>query len=442
MSSPEANDCCAQPSQGKDGFICRGESPANTANIKSPATPPAVRTRILFVDDEASMIRVLKMGMRPMIKEWDLQFAESGEEALALCEQQPFDVVVTDMRMSGMNGAQLLNQIMRRHPQTVRIVLSGYADLSEVVSCVGLTHQFLTKPCSLEDLKNSLKRVTGIKQQLGHEKLRELTGGLANLPSLPKLYLEIADALQSPMSSTERIADIASKDPALSAKLLQLSNSAFFGFSRRVFSVAEAVQLLGVGVIQSIALAVPLFSAFDHKKCPGFHLEQVWDHSVETGVIASRIYNHHLDDSHRAEQAFAAGVLHDVGKLILAEKLSTQYADILKEAHALKRPLHEVERKHLGASHAEVGAYLLALWGLPVPLVEAVACHHNPRRCANHDLCLAGVIHIADSLQHAASAEPDAIPSLVDVEYLKYIGMETDYEIWRKEHSGKKRDSV
>ena len=410
--------------------------------MPSPPGPVVAKTRILFVDDEASMLRVLKMGMRSMAKEWDLHFAESGEEALRFCAQQPFDVVVTDMRMSGMNGAQLLNQVMRRHPQTVRIVLSGYADLSEVVSCVGLTHQFLTKPCSLDDLKNCLKRVSSIKQQLGHEKLRELTGGLVNLPSLPQLYLEISDALQSPLASTERIAEIASKDPALSAKLLQLSNSAFFGFSRRVFSVAEAVQLLGAGVIQSLSLAVPLFSAFDAAKCPGFHLEQVWDHSAATGALACRSYNHHLDDSHLAEQAFAAGVLHDIGKLILAEKLSDQYAELLKEAHASRRPLHEVERQQLGASHAEVGAYLLALWGLPVPLVEAVACHHHPRRCANTNLCLAGVIHIADSLQHSRGAEPGAASCPVDVEYLKYIGMEADYEIWRQEDQEKLRESV
>ena len=438
MISSAANDCCELPSTGKAGFTC------HTASTVSPAMtqPPAAKTRILFVDDEASMLRVLKMGMRPMANEWDLQFAESGEEALAFCDQQPFDAVVTDMRMGGMNGAQLLNQVMRRHPQTVRIVLSGYADLSEVVSCVGLTHQFLTKPCSLEDLKNCLKRVTGIKHQLGHEKLRELTGGLVNLPSLPKLYLEIADALQSPLASTERIAEIASKDPALSAKLLQLSNSAFFGFSRRVFSVAEAVQLLGSGVIQSLALTVPLFSAFDPQKCPGFQLEEIWEHSAATGALACRIYSHHLDDSHLAEQAFAAGVLHDIGKLILADKLSGQYADILAEAHATRRPLREVERQHLGTSHAEVGAYLLALWGLPVPLVEAVACHHHPRRCGNPSLCLSGVIHIADALQHSLGTQPDAIPSPVDVDYLKFIGMEADYEIWRHEHLQKFHESV
>jgi HD-like signal output (HDOD) protein len=330
---------------------------------------------------------------------------------------------------------------MRLHPQTIRIVLSGYADLSEVVSCVGLTHQFLTKPCSLDDLRTCLKRVSGIKHQLGHEKLRQLTAGMSNLPSLPKLYLEIVDALHSPAASTELIAEIASKDPALSAKMLQLSNSAFFGFSRRVFSVAEAVQLLGAGVIQSLALAVPLFSQFDEKKCPGFLVEHVWDHSAETGALARRIYNEHLDDSHRAEQAFAAGVMHDIGKLILAEKISGQYAEILKEAHAKKIPLHEVERQHLGASHAEVGAYLLALWGLPVPLIEAVACHHNPRRCANPNLCLAGVVHIADALQHAGQRQPDAIPSPVDVDYLKYIGMEADYEIWHQQRQ-KTRESV
>jgi HD-like signal output (HDOD) protein len=445
MSSPPANEnknCCDNPTSGKEGFLCQSAAPVTTATQKSPPALPATKTRILFVDDEPSMLRVLKMGMRPMLSEWDMEFAESGEQALGFITAQPFDVVVTDMRMTGMNGAQLLNHVMRLHPQTIRIVLSGYADLSEVVSCVGLTHQFLTKPCSLDDLRTCLKRVSSIKHQLGHEKLRQLTAGMSNLPSLPKLYLEIVDALHSPAASTELIAEIASKDPALSAKMLQLSNSAFFGFSRRVFSVAEAVQLLGAGVIQSLALAVPLFSQFDEKKCPGFLVEHVWDHSAETGALARRIYNDHLDDSHRAEQAFAAGVMHDIGKLILAEKISDQYSEILKEAHAKKSPLHHVERQHLGASHAEVGAYLLALWGLPVPLIEAVACHHHPRRCANPNLCLAGVVHIADALQHAGQRQPDAIPSPVDVDYLKYIGMEADFEIWRQQQLQKIRESV
>jgi putative nucleotidyltransferase with HDIG domain len=425
MSTSAADYCCDARPAGANGFL-PDESSSGAAKIIFP------KTKILFVDDEPAMVRVLKMGMRSMAAEWDMQFAEGGEAALALIQQESFDVVVTDMRMAGINGAQLLNHVLRHHPQTVRIILSGYADLSEVVSCVGLTHQFLTKPCSLDDLKSCLKKVTGIKEKLGHEKLRALTGGLSSLPGIPELYLEIADALQSPLTSSDRIAEIASKDPALSAKLLQISNSAFFGFSRKVFSVAEAVQMLGIGVIQSLSMAVPLFTAFDRKKCPGFHIDQVWDHSAEVAALARRIYNDHLDDSHRAEQAFAAGILHDVGKIILADNLPEQYNAVIAESRATRTPLFEVARKHFNATHAEVGAYLLALWGLPVPLVEAVACHHAPRRCCPSTLCLAGVIHIADALQHAQGLHPDLVPNPVDAEYLQHTGLDAHYESWRK----------
>jgi len=394
---------------------------------------PAGKAKILFVDDEPSMIRVLRMGMRSMAGEWDTFFAEGGEQGLALINEQTFDVIVTDMRMSGVNGAQLLNHVLRLHPQTVRIILSGYSDLRDVVNCVGLTHQFLTKPCSLEELKNCLKRVTSVKQQLGSEKLRELTGGMANLPSLPELYVEIADVLQSPVSSTQRIGEIAAKDPALTAKLLQLSNSAFFGFSRKVFSVAEAVQLLGVGIIQALALAVPLFSAFDRKKCPNFSIEQVWDHSAGTATVGRKISVSHQGGAYLADQAFAAGILHDIGKLILADKMPEQYQEIIKEANAAGRPISELERQHLQVTHAEVGAYLLALWGLPVPLVEAVACHHQPNRCGSNELCLAGVIHVANALQHELAPQTGNFFSPVNAEYLQQTGITHEYENWRRE---------
>ena len=431
MSSSAANQCCDNRPTGTVGFLPDESSKCVVAAPAEADGKVSSRTKILFVDDEPAMIRVLKMGMRSMAGEWDMQFAEGGEAALQLVKEQHFDVIVTDMRMAGINGAQLLNHVLRHNPQTVRIILSGYADLSEIVSCVGLTHQFLTKPCSLDDLKSCLKKVTGIKQKLGHEKLRELTGGMANLPGIPELYLEIAEVLQSPSTSSDRIAEIASKDPALSAKLLQLSNSAFFGFSRKVYSVDEAVQMLGIGVIHSLAMAVPLFTSFDRTKCPGFHIDQVWEHSAEVAAIARRIYNVHLDDSHRAEQAFAAGIMHDIGKLILAEKLPEQYQIILAEAKATHTELHKVERKYLNATHAEVGAYLLALWGLPVPLIEAIACHHKPRRCCSNTLCLAGVIHIADALQHTQELHPELVPAPVDAEYLKQTGLDIHYNDWR-----------
>jgi len=423
MRSDANNSCCER---------CEANA---TPEVGSNLTPP-VKTRILFVDDEPSMLRVLKMGMRSMIGAWDMEFANSGEEALNLCKQRPFDVVVTDMRMSGINGAQLLNHILRLSPQTIRIVLSGYSDLSEVLGCIGLTHQFLEKPCSLDDLKSCLIRVSQVNARITNDRVRVVVGSLKNLPSLPELYLEITDALQSPNCSAQRVAEIASQDPAIAAKLLHLSNSAFFGFSRKVFSIEEAVQLLGVGIVQSLAMAVPIFNSFSRQKCPNFPLDQIWEHSLQTGIISRRIACDHLGDALLAEEAFCAGLMHDLGKIILADNLPMEYDSVLKEAREQQVPLRDAERKLFEATHAEIGAYLLAIWGLPIPLVEAVANHHCPRRCGTQEFCLAGIVHIANALQYATAGQidPELVP--LDKDYVKFVGLETQYETWQAELLG------
>jgi putative nucleotidyltransferase with HDIG domain len=320
---------------------------------------------------------------------------------------------------------------LRLHPQTVRIVLSGYSDLSEVVGCIGLTHQFLEKPCSLDDLKNCLARVSQLNDRFTDQKLRNFAASLKNLPSLPELYLEISDALQSPNCSAQRIAEIASEDPAIAAKLLQLSNSAYFGFSREVSSVAEAVQLLGVGIIQSLALAVPIFASFSRQKFPSFPIDQIWEHSAQTAIISQRICSEHLGDAFLGEQAFCAGILHDLGKIILAESVPEDYATVFKAAQEHHLPVAEEERKQFAATHAEVGAYLMAIWGLPIPLVEAVANHHRPGRCGTQEFCLAGIVHLANALQHMTSGNADPALGLLDQNYLKSVGLESEFENWR-----------
>jgi len=405
-----------------------------TRAVETPsAGTPAPRLRMLFVDDEPAVLNVLKMGMRSMTAEWDMYFADSGKKALALIEAQPFDVVVSDMRMPDMNGTQLLNHAMQRNPRTVRIILSGYSDLRDVISCVGLAHQFLHKPCSLVDLRDSLKRITNLNRQLQHDGLLNLTARLTHVPSIPGLYLEMLEALQSPTSSAQRIADLASQDPALCAKLLQLANSAFFGFNRTFSTVDEAVQFLGVGVIQSLALAVPLFSAFDRNKCPAFPLDQIWNHSVQTGMLARRFINEYLEDPPLAEQAFAVGVLHDIGQIILASGMPDTYTAVLADARTRSEPLCDAERRSFQTTHAEMGGYLLALWGLPFPLVDAVAYHHEPRKSQVTTFGLTGVIHIVNALQHEQAVPPGIVPNPVDLDYIHNIGMAGYLEKWRND---------
>lgn len=399
----------------------------------APGHPPASKIRMLFVEDEPAVLGVLKIGMRPMAGEWDMHFVEDGEAALALIKQQPFDVVVSDMRMPGMNGAQLLNHVLQLHPRAVRIILSGYSDLQDVISSVGLVHQFLHKPCSLIDLRNCLKRIADLNRRLQQDELLTLAARLTHVPSVPGLYLEILQALQSPTASTQRIADIAARDPALSAKLLQLSNSAFFGSDRTVYSVAEAVQFLGVGMIQSLALAVPLFSAFDRNKCPAFSIERLWQHSVQTAILARWLVHEYLEDPSLAEQAFAAGILHDIGQIMLASGMSREYADVLAGIQSQPEPLCQAERKKFQATHAEMGGYLLALWGLPFSLVDAVAYHHEPGRSSVVTFGLAGIIHVANALQHEQAPHPDAAPCPLDTDYIRRFRLADPLEKWRND---------
>ena len=275
--------------------------------------------------------------------------------------------------------------------------------------------------------------MTNVQGHLNHDKIRAATAGLKNLPSLPKVYMEIAEAVQSDDCSTELIAEIAAKDPGLSAKLLQLSNSAFFGFGRKVYSVDEAVQLLGVSIIQSLALATPLYSSFDQKKCPGFPLEQIWEHSAQVAALGRKHFRQHMDDPQLAEQAFAAGILHDLGKLILADSLGLEYSEVLKESCATKTPLYQVEQKILHTTLAEVGAYLLAIWGLPIPLIEAVACHHEPNRSGTREICLSGIIHIANALQHTQTTRAETVSTPANIDYLKQIHLDEHFEMWRQD---------
>jgi HD-like signal output (HDOD) protein len=406
--------------------------PSNANILINPPGITPKRVRILFVDDEAPVLNILAVAMRPMAKEWDAHYAESGESALKLLDQQSFDVVVSDMRMPGINGAQLLNQVLRKHPRTVRIVLSGYSDLREAMSCVGVVHQFLQKPCNLAELRNCIRRVTALESQIHHEGLRTFAAGIDHLPSAPHLYMQMLEALESPNTSADRIADIASEDPALSAKLLHLCNSAFFGFSREVNSVEEAVQLLGVGTLQSLALAVPLFSEFDQAKCPEFPLEKMWEHSAQTGLLARWITHHQLPDgANLSDQAFAAGVLHDIGKLIIAENLPAEYSAILKQCREESISLFDAERKAFGATHADIGAYLLTLWGLPLHLVEGVAYHHEPQLFNDKEFSLVGAVHIANVLEREQSHQDEFTHCEVNMKYAQSVGITDQLEKWR-----------
>jgi|SRR5579871_320137 len=411
--------------------------------------------KILFVDDEPNVLDGLRRLLHPMRHEWQVAFATSGAEALEMLAGEPFDVIVSDMRMPGMNGVELLTEVKRRHPHLVRIMLSGHADQEDLLRSVGPTHQFLSKPCDTETLKATVARACALRSLLANERLHKLITRMDMLPSPVFVYTQILEAIQAPDASARKIGEMVARDIGLTAKILQMVNSAFFGIPRRVSDPVQAVCLLGLDVIQSLVLSIHVFSRFDQDKVPPEFVEAIWRHSMTVGKLARRFAATRSTDRHALDEAFTAGMLHDVGKLALAANLGGSYRQLLEIAHQQQITAVRVEAAALGATHAEVGAYLMGLWGLPDSIVEALAFHHSPSESPQRLFGPLAVVHVADCL--VAEIQPEdsvTAGSALDTDYLAALGLADTIPAWREicgkmlaqetteEMSGERKDPV
>lgn len=389
--------------------------------------------RILFVDDEPMILDGLRRSLRNLRSEWDMFFAKSGAEALALMQQRPFDVLVTDMRMPRMNGVELLREVRSRHPGTVRLVLSGQADEQMIFQCIGLAHQYLAKPCDPESLRAAVRRATRAGCALNNPKLRELLGRLERLPSVPRLYHELGRKLEDPEADLDDVAGLVARDPAITAKVLKLVNSAFFGLPHTVSSILEAVQYLGINTLKTLVLAVHAFDQYPVDALPWFPWETLWTHCVETGARARAVAAFEEAPAPVQEQAAVAGLLHDLGQLILAANLQDDYAGIFREAMAAQQPLIVCEQEHLGTTHAEVAGYLLGLWGLPDPVVEAITFHHHPEAAGSDGFTPLAALHIAETLWPLKVEFPGPTPPGPVPEYLQKLGLAGHVPLWHQQ---------
>jgi HD-like signal output (HDOD) protein/CheY-like chemotaxis protein len=387
--------------------------------------------RVLFVDDDANILQGLQRLLRPLRREWDMSFALGPSEAIALFDQQPFDVVVSDMRMPEMTGAELLSRIRDSHPAVARIILSGHSQMDSAVRSAGIAHQFLAKPCDAEALRKTIARVLALRTLLTDAKLTRLVAGIGSLPSLPSSYAAINNELAGEDPSLQRVADIISNDLAMSAKVLQLVNSAFFGLARRVETIEQAVTLLGTDIIRSLVLSNSAFSQFQPSS-KSFSAERLWKHSLLVGAIAGAIAKAERVERAVVGEALQAGLLHDLGRLILAAHLPDAFDSALQAAGTRNAPLFEAERESVGATHAEFGAYLLGLWGLPDSTVEAVAFHHHPGAVGLTAFAPLVAVHVADALVHRLVEGPDAPCSTPDAGFLAATGCADRLDEWEE----------
>ncbi len=387
-----------------------------------------MNTSVLFVDDDPSVLAGLKRLLRTSRRSWTVDFAISGEEALCKLAATPFDVVVSDMRMPQMDGSELLTVVRARYPRVVRIILSGHSERESILRAIGPTHQYLAKPCDPETLLSTITRALALLNLLDEPRLTDAISGLNQLPSMPDSYREMMSEVQSPNASVKKIAAIIARDPGMTAMILRLVNSAYFGLSQRVNDAGQAVTLLGLSTVSALVLSAHVFAEADPGVAREFDFDGLWRHSVRVGIGARAIMRHEVDDGEQDGQAFTAGTLHDVGRLILGSRFRARYRAVMESSHGQQRPLEDLELDEFGATHAEIGAYVLGLWGLPSPIVEAVAYHHTPGQSFGGEFSPLIAVHAADAIDRSrqGSSEPP-----LDMAVLRRFGVAHRVEEWR-----------
>ncbi|MEW8405899.1 MAG: response regulator [Candidatus Thiodiazotropha taylori] len=390
------------------------------------------KKRILFVDDESNILSGLRRSLRAYRKQWDMLFVDSGPEALSKADETHIDAVITDMRMPGMDGAQLLDAIAQHHPHVVRIVLSGQSDQETVMKTVGPAHQYLNKPCEVEVLKATLVRAFSLRDLLGQSELKSLISGMRALPSLPTIYNELVSLIQDPNAAVADIGRLIAKDPAMTVKTLQLVNSAFFGLGRHISNPVDAASLLGMEILKPLVLSIGIFQQFEEEKLAtnDFSLDSLWNHSMQVGSLAKQIANQEGMDKTAIEDCLLAGMLHDIGKLILALNIPDRYSELDTALADKQQSRSSMEQEIFGTTHGAVGAYLLGLWGLPESVVEAVALHNQPELQAEKVFSPLTIVHVANALIHELTPETPAT-SLLDRNYLQNIGVLDQLSQWQ-----------
>jgi putative nucleotidyltransferase with HDIG domain len=385
--------------------------------------------RILIADADRKAWEDLRGALGPS---WLVVGAATGDAAMAEAHKGPFDAIVSNFHLPDLDGAELLNRLRLAHPKTVRFIAAAEG-LRENISCHVLGgHQFLSLPFDKATIKSSIER--SLAEDYGmNQSLRVLVGRIRTFPAIPSLYVKVVNALKNPGATTEEIGAIIGQDMAMTTKLVQVLNSAFYGLPRTITDPTEAVGILGFETVTSLIMTVKLLSQYDKIKPVYFSIDTIWRHSTNVAHTAKALARMETSDAQCSSDAYTAGLMHDLGKVILAANFDAQY----DEAHAVARkrqaPLWEVEKDIFGANHADIGAYLLGLWGLSAEVVKAAACHHHPLRAGDLAFTALTAVHAANALEYEGDPHNDgsSVP-VIDDAYMRQLGLEARVDVWRR----------
>lgn len=344
--------------------------------------------KVIFVDDEQMILNGLK---RVFFKTgWDVVYATSGTQALEVLQGFSADIIVSDMRMPGMNGAELLEKVSELYPSTVRIVLSGHADVELSVRASYVAHQWFSKPCDPETLKNELEHINKVRGDMPYGEIQKLVGRVTSLPSLPKIFIKIKSALRDNTITMKDISLLISEDPSLSAKVLQVANSSFFVTGAKVATNEDAIIRLGVDVVCNIVAVAEIYSKFDDASSE--YYEEILQRSLKTAKLASSIVEKSLRDT-----TMLASLLHNIGELILCQIAPDKMETYLKK-RIVGADNSELEQSLFQVDSIQIASYLLHLWHFPYSLIEYIVIQNKLEKLISNEFGCAVAIYISKTI--------------------------------------------
>lgn len=401
----------------------------------------AAKKRILFVDDEPNLLAGLRRMLRPMRREWEMKFVPGGEEALAVFAEQPVDVIVSDMRMPGMDGATLLRQVMEISPETVRIVLSGQSERAAILRGVAAIHQYLGKPCDADTLRDTVWRACNLVTLMPNAEIRRVVSRLDPFASLGVSFDAILQELDAADTPVNGLTHLVSHTMQFTPEMVAYIEAVFSGLRPHIAKPAQASVLLGLNTLKLLALSAQVFRQFKHDFLAATAIQSMWEHSITVSRFARRIAEMENISTAVADFSAAAGLLHDVGKLILTGYFPAEYTTAKKLAIQSGGNLSAAETTVFGVNHAQVGAYLLGLWGLPAEVVQAVALHHSPR--SENAEFAAVAVHVANGLEYRLNTGGDAESAeKIDVDYLQTAQLAQKLPDWQSACFASVREEV
>ena len=376
--------------------------------------------RIYIVDDDPQVRAILKTLLERFEPKWAIKEFGNARDALAAADQEAPHLVICDQIMPHVTGTEMFDDLRRKHPESIRILLSGHASDADKIASA---QQCLAKPFKVEELVEVINRSLAAQESLADPAFAKLIGSLTSFPALSKNCTRLLLELEGD-EFNENMNRLISEDGGIFTRALQLANSPLFHGSAMAQDPRAALMRLGTRNMRALVMSVHVFHGYDKINLPQITFFRLWKHCRQTAEVAEKLAVSLLGRKD-AEDVFFAALVHDLGRLIFMDNRLAEYKVVCQQALAKKTTLEFMETQKFGKNNTELTRFMLQLWGMPDSVCRAVVNHVEPwQHPEENHLTLTTLLYVANHLTRQAHPPDPFITPPLNMEYLRSVGFE------------------